>query len=449
MRKSAIVLMAFILAVGAPVSYGATDIVLDHVSTIYMGDEILAGCTGDFVFRLRYTPGDNSDLVAISNGFRVWTIFQGNYTNQFSPITADTLPVGLGNYLDGGVFVNYYGVDGIGVDTVGIGGFSLFASGIPDGFNEQVWQIHTRPYRDGDTLCIDSSFYPPHNPWLWSTNGSLGEFSPGWYGPYCFRVTLLPCIPPTFIDCPSELFFSIDTTAAWTFCTIYSDCAISGQISFKILSGPGELVQANDSCVQWSYTPTSEDCGKTYELVLESYAEGSCEQCAVNLSFAEDTILKFVDGCNDFRLYVPGDTVTQQMTVLSCATVSYYVGSVTPPPAGSYSIDENGVLRFNSASADSGLFTFEICANNGYEEQCCNVYFSGGHCCSLSGDIDYQGDINVGDITYLVSFLFKGGPPSPCGGNADVDGSGDVNVADLTYLVNYLFKGGAPPAPCP
>lgn len=65
----------------------------------------------------------------------------------------------------------------------------------------------------------------------------------------------------------------------------------------------------------------------------------------------------------------------------------------------------------------------------------------------ICGDVDGGGDgPNVQDLTYLVSYLFKGGPPPPVMEASDADGSGGgPNVTDLTYLVAFLFKGGPPP----
>ncbi len=63
-----------------------------------------------------------------------------------------------------------------------------------------------------------------------------------------------------------------------------------------------------------------------------------------------------------------------------------------------------------------------------------------------AGDVDGSGSINVADLTYLVSYLFKGGPaPTPLE-SGDVNCSGGVDVADVTYLVAYLFQSGT--APC-
>ncbi|RKX26571.1 MAG: hypothetical protein DRP47_07965, partial [Candidatus Zixiibacteriota bacterium] len=63
----------------------------------------------------------------------------------------------------------------------------------------------------------------------------------------------------------------------------------------------------------------------------------------------------------------------------------------------------------------------------------------------LRGDPDYSLDINVADITYLVSFLFMSGPPPVSIQAGDATNDLSINVGDLTFLVAYLFEGG--PAP--
>jgi len=63
------------------------------------------------------------------------------------------------------------------------------------------------------------------------------------------------------------------------------------------------------------------------------------------------------------------------------------------------------------------------------------------------GDANDDAVINVGDVVYLVTYLYKGGPePIPVVDAGDVNHDCVVNVGDIVYLVTYLYKGG--PAPC-
>jgi hypothetical protein len=74
----------------------------------------------------------------------------------------------------------------------------------------------------------------------------------------------------------------------------------------------------------------------------------------------------------------------------------------------------------------------------------------GDVCDIFCGDIngDLQGP-NIHDLTYMVAYLFQGGPPPPDMQKADINGvAGQVNVVDLNYLVAYLFASGPAPS-CP
>ncbi len=80
--------------------------------------------------------------------------------------------------------------------------------------------------------------------------------------------------------------------------------------------------------------------------------------------------------------------------------------------------------------------------------------FGGGTCCNhdgIRGDIDMSSSLNVGDLAYLVSYLFDQppGPAPTCFEEADVDASLSINVGDLAYLVSYLFDQPPGPAPAP
>ncbi len=73
-----------------------------------------------------------------------------------------------------------------------------------------------------------------------------------------------------------------------------------------------------------------------------------------------------------------------------------------------------------------------------------------GPCECIPGDANNDGSVNVGDAVYLISYIFKGGPPpvpyTTCSGDANMDCS--CNVGDAVYIINYVFKEGPPPPEC-
>lgn len=62
------------------------------------------------------------------------------------------------------------------------------------------------------------------------------------------------------------------------------------------------------------------------------------------------------------------------------------------------------------------------------------------------GDVTKDGQIDLGDVVFLMNYLYKGGSaPDPLS-LADVNCDGEVEMGDVVYLINYLYKGG--PSPC-
>lgn len=63
----------------------------------------------------------------------------------------------------------------------------------------------------------------------------------------------------------------------------------------------------------------------------------------------------------------------------------------------------------------------------------------------MSGDANHDEIVNLLDIMFVISYLYRGGPaPIPLI-SADADGSGSVTILDLAYLIKYLYKNGPPP----
>ncbi|MFH1372957.1 MAG: M28 family peptidase [bacterium] len=96
---------------------------------------------------------------------------------------------------------------------------------------------------------------------------------------------------------------------------------------------------------------------------------------------------------------------------------------------------DTGTISFVAQVADSVGAT---------AEQLYDLHVGEAYIC---GDIDGNSSVDVGDLTFLVAYLFQGGPPPPVPAAADVDGSGAIDVGDLTSLVAYLF-GSIPELNC-
>ncbi|MGB2804104.1 MAG: hypothetical protein WBD64_04305, partial [Candidatus Zixiibacteriota bacterium] len=63
----------------------------------------------------------------------------------------------------------------------------------------------------------------------------------------------------------------------------------------------------------------------------------------------------------------------------------------------------------------------------------------------ILGDANYDQDVNLGDVVYLVNYLFKNGPPPLPYFSGDANSDEIIDIGDVIYLVNYLFRGGPPP----
>jgi hypothetical protein len=340
---------SLVILLSEPV-YSASEIVLDDVTGLYGGDTVNAGCVVQFTFRLTNTDGNT--VRGFTNGFRVWTHLGGSYTDNFDPVTYDTLSIGWDTLFDLVFNINTFGIDGVGADTVAFASGSMIRPGIPNGFDQQVWWIGTRPHTDGDTLCIDSSWFPPMNPWLWST-APAGPIQPAWYGPYCFHVSMCPCGVPEFTNCVSSLTFPHCAIAQYTFCA--QDVYVCYNLDFNLVSGPGTINKINDTCAVWSYTPSIADVGTSQSITVQVTDLCNCSICTTDLIFTTCRERGNVDN-------------TGGINVADLAYLVFYLFEDGPAPP-----------------------------------------------CEEDGNVDGDDGINVADLTYLVDYLFFDGPaPPPC-----------------------------------
>ncbi len=138
-----------------------------------------------------------------------------------------------------------------------------------------------------------------------------------------------------------------------------------------------------------------------------------------------------IDSCEDLTTLVTFDVYDLQPNDTQCV-VKILTTSLSDPNAGALKgyVDEANTFIDNHS---------EIACDAGP-----------GPCDCDPGNANGDDAVNVGDAVYLISYIFKGGPPpvpyETCSGDANGDCA--CNVGDAVYIISYVFKGGLPPVDC-
>jgi len=100
----------------------------------------------------------------------------------------------------------------------------------------------------------------------------------------------------------------------------------------------------------------------------------------------------------------------------------------------------------------NGLLVSAVAAYDGITPVPAMPQISGGSgsCCIARGNVNHdpEGQVDITDLVYFVSYAFAYGPPPPCLDEADVTGDSHLDIADIVYLIDYMFVGGDAPVPC-
>ncbi len=72
----------------------------------------------------------------------------------------------------------------------------------------------------------------------------------------------------------------------------------------------------------------------------------------------------------------------------------------------------------------------------------------GNTCDFVCGDADNNGVVKILDVSFIIKYLYKGGPAPVHPYACDVNSSGKINLIDVSTIVNFLYKNG-PALDCP
>ncbi len=417
------------------VSWGGTwTDALSHTTYLYPGPKTIT-------FTL--TVVGNS-IKGNSNGFR---IYNQDGTGTFgAPTGTWNTAIANGFYESVNQFTRYFGVDGTGEDTVGFGGFTIGAPGIPPGIHN-LWTISTTVV-EGETFCLDTAYFPPGGEWVWATDA--GDEYPDWYDePYCLEVRYPPP-PPLVVNCPySAMAFNHCATSTYDF---NAEAGDGSPVSYSMVSGIGSIDPVTGV---WMYTPSLADVGPVHQVVIRAQSSGGASaDCFFEVWFTNMAPTITCQGPVVCGVGIPFSTTITKNDV-DCDTGSFSIVDVRPQPVGPYSIDPaTGVLSYTAAPADDMQdFAFTVLYSDGMLHATCDQHIQPidqGSCCQLRGDIDGNGSgPNISDLTMFVNVFFREMGQFLCDDEADVNDDQFLNISDLTFLVNYLFREGPEPYPCP
>nr|MBN2277015.1 dockerin type I repeat-containing protein [candidate division Zixibacteria bacterium] len=54
-------------------------------------------------------------------------------------------------------------------------------------------------------------------------------------------------------------------------------------------------------------------------------------------------------------------------------------------------------------------------------------------------DVNSDGNTNILDVTFLIKYLYKNGPPPVLFNGGDVNCDGKVNILDVAFLLKYIY----------
>jgi hypothetical protein len=464
-----------ILAGGSALAQGGPGAITAELAGLGAGTDGIVLAELPFRFDVRYTSLPDWRIVAMVNGFHVYSPDGATW----QPIVCDSFSIGWPEYFDFWPFHVYYqGVTGSGADSFTVSAIATGGPGLENGFDGEVWYVSTKVSAAdaGKTICLDSAWLGATNPWLWTLDGG-GEYTPSWGGPYCYLIENAPIWSPGdghkmhFPQLPDEDGWDCDM-AWWPAHLALADdwqCSETGWVksihwwgawwqgfdgsldSLKIaihkdtigafgVSQPGRMLwQVGLTDVQTTLMPAQNtpqnwlqpSSGNYYYFDSQAYYQFDV--------FLDEADWFWQEEGTVYWLALSTDAVDIYGTYLGWRSSNDHWGS--PAIWGQFDDDWNPYPPLAEPPDWQEPLDMAFVVSNTI-----------GSCCipPLRGNVDYDpGDnVDISDLVYLVDHMFSGGPPPPCLAEADVDCSGGLDISDLVLAVDFMFTSGPSPCTC-
>jgi len=314
---------------------------------------------------------------------------------------------------------------------------------------------------DTTTICMDTCFWPPTGFLAFSRSDAVTYF-PRHFLPVCQAVSV-PCpMIPYFTDMVEDQ--SRDCSGLYVTDEFWAYDPVCGPITQAGCSFEGDGVE-NVSIVAWNLywyevwghveydvTDPCASGGRVDYWVVNWHGGATMESFQIDLT-NDPPELSLSDTWRALVGYTMGMQVSASDPNENPVTIElegfwYQEDSLqSPATPPSWDGENPGLLTWAPIEADTGSWVCAFSASDGCgcgDAQQVVIHVHESFCGDCSGDEL----IDLADVVYLITYLYKQGPaPEPeCRGDTNCDGL--VDVGDVVLLVSYLFKFGSAPCCC-
>jgi hypothetical protein len=341
---------------------------------------------------------------------------------------------------------------------------SLIAGGADprfDGGSHVLISTMTFKLEDTMSVCIDTCAWPPSG-YMAFTRSDAVSYVPRDNLPMCQRIYFY--VSFLWVSCPgTQNQHTNGSFVAHDFSANDAGCPDFGYLSSISLSFIGDGVTdfafsppfVPGGCSFFSninYTVVDHCAAGGTVMVVAHNSMGLTDTCyfGINLSnslpelSAPDSIFALTDHIASLPVSATdadNDAVTTSLNALWFADDSLQLPINSP----SYNNGNPGTFSWVPTDADVGTWIASFSATDVCgETNTSRVRILVGS--TSCGDCVSDSSIDVGDVVYLINYLFRdGAAPDPvCRGDVNCDGVTDVG--DAVLLINYLYRNGT--APC-
>ena len=357
------------------------------------------------------------------------------------------------------------GWDTIILDLLSSPDYHFWLSMVPSGTRDQRWWEGSRvllvtmtfKLEDTTTICIDTCMWPPGGYGVVFARSDAVTYHPKDFLPVC---ETLGFGPPPWLDCPDDQHHHTNGqfTATGFSADSYSRIIQSVNAEF-VGSGVENVWLYNVTGLGTSYVQgdvvydVTDHCGSGGAIIITAFDDaGQPGSCSLWVTLSNNLpVLNLPDTWralaeHSLRLEIYTDDPDNDSVVTVMNAFWHEPDSSTfPTNAPSFQPGNPGLFTWLATEADTGVWissflAIDVCGAIDTHQVAIQVGIP------FCGDCTKDAVIDLGDVVYLINYLFKGGtPPDPlCQGDANCNGERDIG--DVVLLINFLYKGGF--APC-